>query len=71
MSVSRRTFVRTVGAGSAGLLGLPWVAARGAEAGGSDFAYLSCLNDSDAGIEMLRFLVDRELQGWLASDRVR
>jgi histidinol-phosphate aminotransferase len=33
MPVSRRTFVRTVGAGSAGLLALPWVTARGAEAG--------------------------------------
>jgi ferrochelatase len=35
------------------------------EAGGSDFAYLPCLNDSAAGIEMLRAVVGRELEGWL------
>jgi ferrochelatase len=34
------------------------------EAGGSDFAYLPCLNDSPPGIEMLRALVARELEGW-------
>jgi ferrochelatase len=33
-------------------------------AGGSDFAYLPCLNDSDAGMEMLRRLIGRELEGW-------
>ncbi|MDB5719612.1 MAG: ferrochelatase [Alphaproteobacteria bacterium] len=37
------------------------------EAGGQDFAYLPCLNDSDAGVEMLRILVGRELEGWLSS----
>jgi len=36
------------------------------EAGGSDFAYLPCLNDSAIGIEMLRTLVARELAGWIA-----
>jgi ferrochelatase len=36
-------------------------------AGGTDFAYLPCLNDSPAGIEMLRSIVGRELVGW--SDR--
>jgi ferrochelatase len=35
------------------------------EAGGSDFAYLPCLNDSPQGIEMLRVIVGRELEGWL------
>jgi ferrochelatase len=37
-------------------------------AGGTHFAYLPCLNDSDEGIEMLRRLVGRELEGWLARD---
>lgn len=32
MSVSRRSFVRTLGVGSAGALALPWVSARGMEA---------------------------------------
>jgi len=35
------------------------------DAGGTDFAYLSCLNDSAPGIEMLRRLIRRELEGWL------
>lgn len=33
--------------------------------GGTHFAYLPCLNDSGAGIAMLRSLVGRELEGWL------
>jgi ferrochelatase len=33
-------------------------------AGGADFACLPCLNDSPAGIEMLRSIVARELEGW-------
>jgi ferrochelatase len=36
------------------------------EGGGSDFAYLPCLNDSVTGLEMLRTLVARELAGWIA-----
>ena len=36
------------------------------DAGGSDFAYLPCLNDSDAGIAMLRTLIGRQLEGWLS-----
>ncbi len=36
-----------------------------AEAGGSDFAYLSCLNDSAVGIDMLEDIVRRELGGWI------
>ena len=35
------------------------------EAGGSDFAYLPCLNDGEPGMEMLTALVARELEGWL------
>ena len=33
-------------------------------AGGTHFAYLPCLNDSDAGIKMLRSILGRELEGW-------
>jgi len=33
-------------------------------AGGTHFAYLPCLNDSESGIEMLGKLVGRELEGW-------
>jgi protoporphyrin/coproporphyrin ferrochelatase len=35
------------------------------DAGGTDFAYLPCLNDSPAGMEMLRRLIGRELEGWV------
>jgi len=35
------------------------------EAGGTHFAYLPCLNDTDVGIKMLKGLIERELQGWL------
>jgi ferrochelatase len=45
------------------------LAIRGREtflaAGGKDFAYLPCLNAGPRGIEMLRGLVLRELEGWL------
>ena len=34
------------------------------EAGGTDFARLDCLNDSDEGMEMLDALIRRELAGW-------
>ena len=34
-------------------------------AGGTDFAYLPCLNASGTGIDMLETLVRRELAGWL------
>jgi ferrochelatase len=33
-------------------------------AGGTHFAYLPCLNDSDPGMAMLDTLVRRELSGW-------
>jgi len=35
------------------------------EAGGTDFAYLPCLNADHAGVTMLRFLLQRELAGWI------
>jgi protoporphyrin/coproporphyrin ferrochelatase len=35
------------------------------EAGGTHFAYMPCLNDSDIGMDMLETLVRRELSGWL------
>lgn len=35
------------------------------EAGGEKFAVLSCLNTSDAGINMLEAMVKRELGGWI------
>lgn len=45
------------------------IAIRGREtflkAGGEHFAYLPCLNDSEAGIAMLATLLSRELAGWL------
>jgi ferrochelatase len=34
-------------------------------AGGTDFAYLPCLNASPGGIELLRGLIARELAGWV------
>ena len=36
------------------------------EAGGADFAYLPCLNDSAEGMAMLRRTIARELEGWLS-----
>jgi len=35
-------------------------------AGGTDFAYLPCLNDSPRGIALMRDLLARELAGWSA-----
>jgi len=46
------------------------LAIRGREtflaAGGTDLAYLPCLNASEAGVEMLKKIVGRELAGWTA-----
>ena len=36
-------------------------------AGGTHFAYLPCLNDSEPGLTMLRRLLARELEGWVRS----
>jgi len=33
--------------------------------GGEQFTFIPCLNDSDAGMDVLRQLVLRELQGWI------
>ena len=45
------------------------LAIRGREsfvaAGGTDFAYLPCLNDSAPAIAMLRSILARELAGWV------
>ncbi|MDB5699363.1 MAG: ferrochelatase [Alphaproteobacteria bacterium] len=45
------------------------IAIRGSEtfleAGGGNFAYLPCLNDSGAGLEMLHKLLARQLAGWI------
>ncbi|HWH22999.1 MAG TPA: ferrochelatase [Allosphingosinicella sp.] len=35
------------------------------EAGGTHFAYLPCLNDSSAGVDMLKAILAPELEGWL------
>ncbi|WP_445191175.1 ferrochelatase [Sphingomonas sp. Tas61C01] len=47
------------------------LAIRGREsfvgAGGTDFAYLPCLNDGEPGMAMLRRLLARELEGWVRS----
>lgn len=47
------------------------IAIRGREnfvsAGGEQFFYLSCLNDSLPGIEMLYNIIARELAGWVSS----
>ena len=37
------------------------------EAGGTDFAYLPCLNAEPGGIDMLEIVLRRELAGWLAT----
>lgn len=33
--------------------------------GGERFAYLSCMNDSPEGVEVIRHVVERELRGWV------
>jgi ferrochelatase len=40
------------------------------EAGGTDYAYLPCLNDSRAGMSMLERLVSQELEGWVSLEAV-
>ena len=35
------------------------------EAGGTHYAYLPCLNDSDIGMEMLEQIIGQELAGWI------
>lgn len=36
-----------------------------AEAGGENFTYIPCLNDSDNGMKAIEAVVERELQGWV------
>jgi ferrochelatase len=47
------------------------LAIRGREsylaAGGTQFAYLPCLNDGEIGIKMLREILSRELAGWVGA----
>ena len=33
--------------------------------GGEEFAFIPCLNDSEPGMDVIRQLVLRELQGWI------
>lgn len=35
------------------------------EAGGENYAYIPCLNDSPAGMDMIEHIVRRELSGWI------
>jgi len=35
------------------------------EAGGTHYAYLPCLNDSDVGMDMVERIIRRELAGWI------
>ena len=34
-------------------------------AGGTEFSHIPCLNDSDAGVDLIEHLVRRELSGWV------
>jgi len=65
----RRIAVIAPGFSADNLETLEEVALRGKEtfleAGGTDFAYLPCLNASAPGIAMLATLLSRELAGWL------
>jgi ferrochelatase len=35
------------------------------DAGGEQFSYVPCLNDSAAGLRVIETVVRRELQGWI------
>ena len=65
----RRVAVMAPGFSADCLETLEEMALRGREtflaAGGERFAYLPCLNDSPPGMELLRTLIARELEGWL------
>lgn len=65
----RKLVVTAPGFSADNLETLEEVAIRGREsflaAGGTDFAYLPCLNDSAAGLDMLATLLSRELEGWI------
>jgi ferrochelatase len=65
----RRIAVLTPGFSSDCLETLEEIAQENAEIfehnGGEEFAFIPCLNDSDPGMEVIRQLVLRELQGWI------
>ena len=65
----RRIAVITPGFSADCLETLEEIAQENAEifrhAGGEHFAAIPCLNDSDAGMDVIRQLVLRELQGWI------
>jgi ferrochelatase len=67
----RRIAIVAPGFASDCLETLEELAIRGREtflaAGGTHFAYLTCLNDSALGLEMLRSILARELEGWVSS----
>jgi ferrochelatase len=65
----RRIAVVTPGFSADCLETLEEIAQENAEifkhAGGEQFAFIPCLNDSDPGMDVIRQLVLRELQGWI------
>jgi ferrochelatase len=65
----RRIAVLTPGFSSDCLETLEEIAQENAEIfkhnGGEEFAFIPCLNDSDPGMDVIRQLVLRELQGWI------
>lgn len=67
-SGSRKVAVVAPGFSADNLETLEEIAIRGRQtfldAGGTDFAYLPCLNDSEPGISMMTTLLSRELAGW-------
>lgn len=66
---TRRVAIAAPGFSADCLETLEELAIRGREefigAGGSEFAALDCLNDSEIGMELLEALVRRELAGWV------
>ena len=65
----RRIAVVTPGFAADCLETLEEIAQENAEifkhSGGEQFAFIPCLNDSDGGMDVIRQLVMRELQGWI------
>jgi len=65
----RRLAVVTPGFAADCLETLEEIAQENAEifhaAGGKDFSFVPCLNDSDEGMDAIRLVVLRELQGWI------
>jgi ferrochelatase len=65
----RRIAVVTPGFSADCLETLEEIAQENAEifhkAGGQDFSFVPCLNDSDEGMDVIREIVLRELQGWI------